>query len=320
MHYPTDINLLYDATRKTIQQLAILCDHLGLTELRQHQYTIRSLKKLYNKARKLKHSTSKDEEIKAIKKQELNDAHERYVSKAKSIIMTAKALVYFIQGYTEDYDQQLAGINTFISYAELQIDLILRRVIKGEKIPHHEKIFSVFEPHTEWISKGKAGVPQELGLRVSIMTDQHGFILHHRVMQNETDDKVAVLMVVDTQKKYPNLTECSFDKGYYSPKNIKALSKILDHLTMPKKGRLSAKDKEHEHSEYFVRSKMKHSAVESNINALEIHGLDRCPDRGIKGFKRYVGLAVLGRNIQILGHNLQQKIISKKRHFIKIAA
>jgi hypothetical protein len=41
--------------------------------------------------------------------------------------------------------------------------------------------------------------------------------------------------------------------------------------------------------------------VESAINALENHGLDRCLDHGIDGFKRYVSLAVLARNIQILG-------------------
>jgi len=40
---------------------------------------------------------------------------------------------------------------------------------------------------------------------------------------------------------------------------------------------------------------------------LEVHGLDRCPDHGIHGFKRYVALAVLARNIQQLGVKLRQK-------------
>ena len=46
-----------------------------------------------------------------------------------------------------------------------------------ESIPHEEKVFSVFEEHTEWIAKGKAGVPVELGLRVAIVECQFGFIL-----------------------------------------------------------------------------------------------------------------------------------------------
>jgi len=59
--------------------------------------------------------------------------------------------------------------------------------VLDEKIPHEEKVFSIFEPHTEWISKGKAGVPQELGLQVCVLKDQYGFILHHLVMEQQTD-------------------------------------------------------------------------------------------------------------------------------------
>ena len=77
-----------------------------------------------------------------------------------------------------------------MKHAVRQINQIRRRVILGETIPHAEKVFSVFQSHTEWISKGKAGVPVELGLRVCIMEDQHRFVLHHQVMQKQTDDQV----------------------------------------------------------------------------------------------------------------------------------
>jgi len=49
------------------------------------------------------------------------------------------------------------------------------------------------------------------------------------------------------------------------------------------------------------QARKQHSAVESAINALEVHGLDKCPDHGIDAFERYVALAVLSRNIQKLG-------------------
>lgn len=62
--------------------------------------------------------------------------------------------------------------------------------------------------------------------------------------------------------------------------------------------------KEIEQSEEFVESRRKHSAIESSINALENHRLDRCLDHGLDGFERYVALSVLARNIQILGHLL----------------
>jgi len=84
-------------------------------------------------------------------------------------------------------------------------------------------VFSLFEQHTEWISKGKAGVPVELGLKVCIVKDQNGFTLHHHVMENETDDKIAVSIVDEAQSRFPNLISCSFDKGFHSPSNQKEL-------------------------------------------------------------------------------------------------
>jgi transposase, IS5 family len=108
-------------------------------------------------------------------------------------------------------------IERFVRHAHRQIDQIQRRVVKGEKIPHAEKVFSLFEEHTEWVSKGKAGVPAELGLRVNIMEDQHGYILHHQVMEKQTDDKVAVSIVKETMARFPDFRACSFDKGYHSP-------------------------------------------------------------------------------------------------------
>ena len=70
---------------------------------------------------------------------------------------------------------------------------------------------------------------------------------------------------------------------------------------MPKKGKLSKADQEREYAPEFMQAKKQHSAVESAINALEVHGLDKCPDHGIDAFERYVALAVLSRNIQKLG-------------------
>ncbi len=126
-------------------------------------------------------------------------------------------------------------------------------------------------------------------------------------------NKVAVSIVQEAQARYSDLKSCSFDKGFYSPGNKEELGKILDRVILPKKGKLSLSDKEEEYSDEFVQSRQQHSAVESAINALENHGLDRCPDHGIKGFKRYVAIAVLARNIQILGNAIQQKELKRQQ-------
>jgi hypothetical protein len=81
----------------------------------------------------------------------------------------------------------------------------------------------------------------------------------------------------------------------------------LDLPVLPRKGRLSQAARDIEEADAFQAARRAHSAVESAINALEVHGLDRCPDHGLDGFKRYVSLAVVGRNIQILGAILRKQ-------------
>jgi hypothetical protein len=91
------------------------------------------------------------------------------------------------------------------------------------------------------------------------------------------------------------------------------LEEILDMPILPKKGRLSEADREREFAEPFVQGRQQHPAVESGIHALENHGLDRCPDHGLDGFLRYVALAVVARNLQIVGHLVQQRLLQRQK-------
>ena len=160
-------------------------------------------------------------------------------------------------------------------------------------------------------------MPVELGIRMCIMEDNHGFILHHRVMEKETDDKIALEMVNATQVNFPSFNACSFDKGFHSLENQRQLKDKLKQVVLPKKGRLSSADKVREYDEEFVQAKKKHSAVESAINALQVHGLNKCPDQGIEGFERYAALAVLSRNIQRIGciiRDRERKKLEEKKY------
>jgi len=318
IHYPTDINLLFDAIRKTLETSAKLCGHNGLTEWRQSAHHIRLFKRSYRRVQQLKHSTAQCEKKRKAKQADLLLAHKAYLELAESylarvgktrdrlILLPSSALLGVLDGY--------------VVHAVRQIDQIHRRVIKGETIPAAEKVFSIFEPHTEWISKGKAGVPVEFGLRVCIVEDQHGFILQHQVMERMTDDQVAVPITQQTKKLYPTLSAISFDKGFHSPPNQAELKEQVSLVVLPKKGKLSAADKLREHDPEFLRLRRKHSAVESAINALEVHGLDQCPDHGIAGFKRYVALAVVARNIQRLGAVLRDQSVKCQRDEYRKAA
>ena len=311
VHYPTDINLLWDAIRKVITLLNQECARLGITEWRQGEHLLKKIKKMFNWVRRLKHSNSRDKRKKAKKAQQIAQAHQDYIELADSYVKRAKASLNILSELGLGNIWRIIVIEGFISHAERQIDQIYRRAVKGETIPHDEKVFSLFEEHTEWISKGKAGVAQELGLKVCILEDQFGFILHHQVMENRTDDQVAVAIVAEAKKKFAILNSCSFDKGFHSPSNQEALCGLLDQVVLPRKGKLSSAAKAIEHSEEFIQARRRHSSVESAINALENHALDRCPDHGLTGFKRYVALSVLARNVQILGAKIQKKELQR---------
>lgn len=305
--FPIDISLLYEAIRTLIRLCVQWGQQYDLPGWRQHRYNLKQLKRLRRTLQKLKQSKSKDETKKQAKALEIKQAYQDYLDLGNSYLERIKTSIVTLKNEYKIPTLQLNELYIFVQHAERQIDQIQRRAIQGETIPHAEKVFSLFEPHTEWISKGKAGVPVELGLRVCIIEDTHGFILHSSVMQKTTDDKIAVSIIAATQALFPSFNTCSFDKGFHSRQNQEDLKDLLDLVVLPKKGKLSKADQKLENAPEFKQARKQHSAVESAINALEVHGLDRCPDHGIEGFKRYVALAVLSRNIQKLGVILRDR-------------
>jgi len=322
VHYPTDINLLFDAIRKTIEECARLSKACQLAGWRQSNHNIRWFKKQYRIIQKLKHSTSKDEHKKSAREEEIRQEHLKYVVLALTYLHRAQTSLKELEKQVLN-PYELLYLQQCMNYAEKFIGQSIRRVHFNETIHHHEKIFSIFQPHTEWISKGKAGVPAELGLPVCIIEDQHQFILHHQVMRRQTDDKVAVEIVSATKKRFPALTDVSLDKGFHSKQNQRDLEELLDLVVLPKKGRLGEADRQKENSPEFKLLRRRHSAVESAINALEVHGLDQCPDHGIRGFERYVALAVVARNIHrpgtVLRDQEKERLLRKRGPYKKAA-
>jgi transposase, IS5 family len=304
VHFPTDINLLYDAMRRVIALTAQWCDRLELSDWRQHKYNVRHVKRLMRKAQNSKRSKAQSDEQKTKNAALIVAAHQEYLDVAEHYLNRARATLVMLAQHACASELDVMTkleIEGFMQHAVRQIDQTRRRVIHGGTIAHEEKVFSIFEPHTEWISKGKAGVPVELGVKVCILEDQHQFILHHQVMEKQSDDQVAVSMVTQAKQRFARLNACSFDKGFHSRENQEVLKDHLERVALPRKGKLSQQAQAAQQLPEFVKARRAHSAVESAINGLEVHGLDMCPDHGIDGFKRYVALAVVARNIHRIG-------------------
>jgi len=292
VHFPTDISLLFDALCKAINLTAQACGRLSLSDWRQSDYNIRQLKKALRKAQQSKKGKQQDN---------INQAHQAYLDQAQLYLNKLSQTLKKLDEFSR------CSIQPYIDDSTRQIQQTYERVIEHKTIESSQKVYSIFEPDTEWVNKGKAGNKIELGIKVAIMEDQHQFILHHRVMRQEQDADITVDIIKDTQINFPQLQGCSFDKGFYSAMNLTEAKKLIDKVVMPKKGKLNQLEKTQESDSEFVKTRHQHSAIESAINCLEQHGLDRCPDKGKEGFDCYVALAVLSRNVQRIGEIVQKK-------------
>ena len=186
------------------------------------------------------------------------------------------------------------------------LDLVERRLLQEEKIPAQEKVFSLFEPHTEWIQKGKQRPNVELGHRLLIATDQHQLIQDYDVAAGVADVDRSVPVADRLLGRYGpgSVASLSFDKGFTRTEDRDLLGLYVPVVVMPKRGKKNASETERESGKQFVALRKQHSAVESEINSLEHHGLNRCLDVGLKGYLRYVGYGVMSYNLHMIGREL----------------
>lgn len=301
VHFPTDYNLLWDCARKSLDVI----DYF--TTAYQH---IEGWRKIKNWRWKIKSNMRSVGRISATgganKEQRLKDAVTNYLENARKLLQKlAQAKPYLPVEEIRDMIYMLE-LDRFMVLLDKHIDLLERRIIKGETIPHQEKLFSIFEPYTEMIKKGKQHPNVELGKNVAITTDQYHLIIDYRIMEHQTDSQIVLPVAEDVLGKY-KVSQWSYDRGFYNTIVKSELSRQVPKVVMPKKGKCNQMEKEQESEREFVRAKYQHNAVESNINELENRGLDRCPDRGYPHFRRYIALAVCAYNIRRIGDRLLEQ-------------
>ncbi|GJQ24520.1 hypothetical protein BIY37_00770 [Candidatus Brocadia sapporoensis] len=191
-------------------------------------------------------------------------------------------------------------------------------MIRGEQIPVGEKVYSLFEPHTEWLSKGKANKRVELGHNILVASDQWGFIVEHQVVERQADVSLSIPLAERLLNRFGDdaIESISFDKGFYKRENKELLKLYIPEVIMPKKGKKNQEERAEESGKTFQKLRHRHSAVESDINRLEHHGLDRCLDKGLKGFKRYCALGIVAANLHKLGNVSFDKLMTsfRRRH------
>lgn len=318
VHFPTDYNLLWDCARKCLDMVA---------KIMEENTEVTGWRKLKNWRTRIKNGSRQIGQISgkggANKAERLNQSVGIYVKTATELV---NKLIDFlplipIKEKTLTWYHVLQ-LNEYIGLTIKHIDLLERRILKGETIPQEEKLFSIFEQYTEWINKGKPQI--ELGKKLCITTDQNGIIVDYRIMNHQADSQIVIDIAADLVSKY-KISSWTFDKGFYSNDNKAILADEIGKVIMPKKGKLNKTEKEEESQPKFKNLRNKHSAIESNINELEHRGLDRCPDRGYHNFKRYIGMGICAYNLYKIGTKLlaikQEELREqKKQQKLRLAA
>lgn len=301
VHFPTDLNLLWDAGRKCVDLIAKYRDEFGyaLPGWRKAKDWRRRLKALERMTAKAVHGggSGKEQRVRQAVREYLGTGRELAAKVSESLVGLC------------DYPVELThweALAYFHTMLDKHLDLVERRLLQNEKIPAEEKVFSLFEPHTEWIQKGKQRPNVELGHRLLIATDQHELIQDYDVPVGGADVDQSVPVADRLLHRYGagSLASLSFDKGFTRAEDRELLSLYVPTVVMPKRGRKTDTDTVRENEKKFVALRRQHSAVESDINSLEHHGLNRCLDVGPAGYHRYVGYGVLAYNLHVIGREL----------------
>ena len=303
IHYPTESSLIRDGLRKILEICSKLAVGDSIVGWRQRQYLWTRVKQLSREIDRIAGKKGPNYVGR------LKEPYRELLQKATMITQRARELCITLLLPTATTDD-IFGPNTlqaFIARTERVINTATRRIIDGETVPNSDKLFSVFEPHTQLYKRGKAGDPIQFGRQVLVYEDGAGFIVHHTLMKrHQCDSGVAIAATKVMQSLFDNKVErLSFDRGFHSPENQEELSRIVPHLCLPKPGAKQSKVQLADADDEFLDAQQNHPGVESAIGALQSgNGMQRCRDRSEIGFERYVSLAILGRNLHTLGRML----------------
>ncbi len=256
IHFPTDLNLLYDSGRKCFDFIEFFKrSAVSLDGWRKVHYLRKQYRRFYRRSSEIHRKKGRNYEDR-LKLSVINylEAASFLSIKIQDSLLQLSAMV--IKGELEI--PLFSGIESMKYYKEMldkHIDLVRRRIILGEVIEHREKLFSIFEPHVEWLSKGKMHRRVELGHNVVIATDQYNFILDYEVMIRQSDPEMGMVIgqrLIERYKTHNRLYSMSFDRGYYSFTTKAILAKEIEHVIMPKPGKKSIKLEEQEREAVFV--------------------------------------------------------------------
>jgi IS5 family transposase len=303
IHHPTDSALLSDGVRVLSRLLRrakkILSteevDRLGKDLFRTRNRSVRrTAQRLHRIARR------KGEEAKA----QLKDAYQKLITITKASCAQVSQVV---EALREQADQGARRLLTehferFMPLVERGITQATRRVLQGEHLPATEKLLSLFEEHTQIITRHKAGKMREFGRKVLLDEVDGGIISRYEILSESGSERSELPESLKAHQqrfgRAPHLLAA--DRGLYSVENERLAQEAgVKRVALPKSGKLSEKRKRHENQRWFRRGFRFRAGIEGRISVLgRAFGFDLCLDHGEEGMERWVGWGILAHNLR----------------------
>jgi IS5 family transposase len=315
IHHPTDNTLLWDVVRVVTRLVGRLGKLLpkGIPEFSNRtRFARRRMQEIQRMAAKERH----DQQEK--KYRELIRTTEQVVGSARQVLEKTKD-VHVVDVMDDIAIQELRRMIEHYSHlGDRVVDQTRRRVLKGEQVPANEKIYSIFETHTDLIKRGKIQKPIEFGHKIFLAESARGLITQYRVLDGNPSDHIHVKPSLEHHKKIfgfaPDLY--SSDRAFFSAPNIKdCQDEGVKLVCIPQRGGKKTAEREaFEKSRAFKKGQSFRAGIEGRISVLfRGRGMKRCPDEGRERFKAFVGAAVLANNLMRIAHLLIEKEKRGKR-------
>src|SRR5438876_3974309 len=314
VHHPTDNTLLWDVVRVVTR----LVGHLRKAVQQRIQGFRNRTRAARRRMQEIQRLTPKERHERQTEKyRELIGVTEEVVNRArKALEQTRKA-----RGKDLVAELTIGELRKEIAhYCELGdrvIDQARRRVLQGEQVPNAEKIYSIFETHTDLIKRGKVLTPVEFGHKVFLAESAQGLITQYEVLQGNPGDDQQVEPSLERHKEHfgraPELY--SSDRGFFSETNVKSCKKKgVKVVCIPQRGgKKTVKRKAYEKSPAFKEGQRFRAGIEGRISVLfRGRGMKRCLAEGRRRFELLVGAAVLANNLMTIA-SLLAKRSSRKR-------
>ena len=302
IHHPTDSALLGDGVRVLSRLLRRAKKALPTQEIdRLGKEIFRTRNRSVRRVSQQLHRIARRKGEKA--KKELKEAYRKLVGITQASRAQAVRVVEALREHTDAGAGRLVErFEHFLPLVEQGIAQATRRVLHDEQVPAAEKILSLFEEHTQIITRQKMGKPREFGRKVLIDEVDGGIISRYEVLEEVGREHPHLPTSLEAHQRCfghaPTLL--AGDRGLYSAENERLAQEAgVKRIVLPKSGRLSQEREQHEKQRWFRRGFRFRAGIEGRISVLgRAFGLDLCLDHGEEGMERWVGWGILAHNLR----------------------